>query len=343
MFTRPDGLADETIAAVLGARWGFEPINLVYQAVGFGSHHWLAIGQEGEARFLTVDDLRKSAPSTPDGTTDGAFARLARSYRTARDLADAGLDFVVAPLASDDGDVLARVDARYSMVVHPYLEGSRAGEYGEFRSSADRDAVLECVVALHAAPPATAPHADVERGFLPGRRELTVALDHVDESWRTGPYGERASLLLRDHARGVRRLLDHYDRLVGAVCADRDRMVVTHGEPHASNVVIDVRGARLVDWESALVAPPERDLWVLDPGDGSILAAYAESTGVAPVPETLDYFRLWYDLFEIAGYVTLFRSPHTDSADTAESWKNLVEFLQPTARWPALFRRRSRP
>jgi hypothetical protein len=55
-------------------------------------------------------------------------------------------------------------------------------------------------------------------------------------------------------------------------------------------------------------------------------------------PDRLDYYRLWYDLFEIAGYMAVFANPHTDTADVAESWKNLVEFLQPEVRWPALFR-----
>jgi spectinomycin phosphotransferase len=224
------------------------------------------------------------------------------------------------------------------VVAHPYLTGGPAGEAGEFASAAERTAVLERVVALHAATAVAAPHAGVEDGFLPGHHELTIALDQLDDTWPTGPYGERARALLREHACGVRRLLTHYERQVGDMCADHAQMVITHGEPHASNVVVDPTGPRLVDWESALIAPPERDLWVLDPGDGSALAAYAEMSGVAPVEERLDYYRLWYDLFEIAGYIELFREPHADTADAAESWKNLVEFLQPEARWPTLVR-----
>ena len=339
MFTKPDDLADETVTAALGSHWGFEPIELVYQAVGFGSHHWLAVARTGDARFVTVDDLRKNLQSTPDGTTNAAFARFQRAFRAARALGeDAGLDFVVVPLVTVDGEVLVRLDDRHSMVVHLCQAGARAGEYGEYQSEADRLSVLQQIVSLHGATEVAAPHASVEQGFLPGRHELTTALDRVGESWPTGPYGERARVLLRDQADGVRQLLVHYDRLVVDACADRERMVITHGEPNASNVVVDPTGPRLVDWESALIAPPERDLLVLDPGDGSILDAYTEATGVALVGERLDYYRLWYDLFEIAGYIELFRNPHTETADAAESWKNLVEFLQPELRWPALFR-----
>ena len=339
MFTKPDDLADETIVAALAAGWDFEPVDFVYQTVGFGSHHWRAVPRDGDARFVTVDDLRTNQLSTPVGTTDAAFDRFNHAFRTAWALGEeAGLDFVVAPLVGVDGDVVARLDERYAMVVHPYLRAARAGDNGEFRSAHDRAAVLEQIVQLHASTEVAAPYAGVEAGFLPGRRQLASALDAVGQAWPTGPYGEPARRLLREHAHGVRALLVHFDRLVLDVCADRRRMVITHGEPHASNVVVDEAGPRLVDWESALIAPPERDLWVLDPGDGSMLAAYTAMTGVALVEARLDFYRLWYDLFEIAGYVELFHDPHTDTADSAESWKNLVEFLQPERRWPTLFR-----
>jgi aminoglycoside phosphotransferase (APT) family kinase protein len=45
-----------------------------------------------------------------------------------------------------------------------------------------------------------------------------------------------------------------------------DSWVVTHGEPHRGNVIRDPRGGvYLVDWDTTLIAPRERDLrMVLD-------------------------------------------------------------------------------
>ena len=38
-------------------------------------------------------------------------------------------------------------------------------------------------------------------------------------------------------------------------------MLLTHGEPHPGNAMLAADGWRLVDWDTALVAPLERDLW----------------------------------------------------------------------------------
>ena len=38
---------------------------------------------------------------------------------------------------------------------------------------------------------------------------------------------------------------------------------MTHGEPHAGNVMRTDEGRLLVDWDTVALAPPERDLWML--------------------------------------------------------------------------------
>ena len=84
----------------------------------------------------------------------------------------------------------------------------------------------------------------------------------------------------------------------------------------------------LIDWDTALVAPPERDLWDLDPGDGSILGAYASATGVTPRPLLLDLYRLRWDLADIAADVSRFRRPHAGSIDDDESWELLSALVK---------------
>jgi spectinomycin phosphotransferase/16S rRNA (guanine(1405)-N(7))-methyltransferase len=72
-----------------------------------------------------------------------------------------------------------------------------------------------------------------------------------------------------------------------------------------------------------LVAQPERDLWSLDPGDGSFLSAYAAATGVTPLPEMLELFRVRWTLADIADFVASLSRPHTGDANDDATWSYL--------------------
>jgi spectinomycin phosphotransferase/16S rRNA (guanine(1405)-N(7))-methyltransferase len=132
------------------------------------------------------------------------------------------------------------------------------------------------------------------------------------------------SALMAENAAPIRRLLDRYDTLVVEGQAQPSPAVLTHGEPHRGNTMRATSGDwLLIDWETALVAPPERDLWILDPGDGRVLAAYAEATGVPPLPSMLELYRIRWDLNDLAIEVSRFRAPHTRSLDDDKGWEIL--------------------
>ncbi len=318
--------------------WNVAATSLTYQAVGFGSHHWLVSTEDGDRFFVTVDDLAAKARSAAD-TAEAAFARLERAFATAFSLRrDAGLDFVIAPIPAAGGQVVARLAAMYSLVVHPYVAHSHAGHDGDFAASADRLAVLGQLIMLHAA---SADSPDADDFAVPRVAELAAAISQTGLPWRAGPYGPLARDLLAAHAADLTRLIAAYDGLAARVAGTGDRMVITHGEPHSANVLQTPGGFVMVDWESVLLAPPERDLWALAATDASILAAYTAATGVAVDSDALALYRMWYDLAEIAGYISLFRDSHGETADTAEAWQNLRHFLRPASRWPQLFGRPS--
>ena len=103
--------------------------------------------------------------------------------------------------------------------------------------------------------------------------------------------------------------------------------------------MLTASGWRFIDWDTVLVAPPERDLWSLDPGDGSVLDAYAAATGVTPLPVLLDLFRLQWDIKDMAYDAARFLRPHADTADDVKSWGLLSLLIRRASR---LMRRLSR-
>lgn len=332
MFTRPEALTDELIASTLAAWWGIPVEESEYLAVGFGSHHWAIRTPEGVRWFLTVDDLEAKRHSRAEPLT-GARYRLNAALTTARRLREGGLDFVVAPVATSAGAVLAPIGGRFEAALYPWIEG-RTDSYGEYTSNSDRREVVALLGNLHSSDLSNVPEARRDDFAVPNREELMRAIEEVGRPWDTGPFAEPARQLLRARASEVESLLQRYEQLVDGAREVPDRVAVTHGEPHAANTIVTATGRVLIDWDTTLIAPPERDLWMIVHGDDAAAAAYEALTGVRPRPPLLNMYRMLWDLMEIAGYTTFFRQSHSDTADAAESWKNLNEYLDISRRWP---------
>src|SRR6185503_14185813 len=121
---------------------------------------------------------------------------------------------------------------------------------------------------LHQATPTIASVARRADLDVAGRDWLESALRHLHEPWTGGPYSELARQALADHASDVAELLRLLDRLATDVASRDAEWVVTHGEPHAANIIRTDAGLALIDWDTVALAPRERDLWMLagEPG-----------------------------------------------------------------------------
>jgi spectinomycin phosphotransferase len=328
VLTEPRDLDRSELEQVLEDRWGLRDPRLDYLAVGFGSHHWRAVDSRGTRSFVTVDDLEADFRTTPD--IDSAFAALDRAFRTAALLRDnATLEFVLAPLFDRDGVVIHRLNNRYAVTVSPLIDGE-SSEYGPYEEPDDRRAMGAVLGRLHAATdqvPADLPRR--EDFALPSRAELVEALHDLDRTWDSGPFAEQTRKLLQLGAHDLEMRLHEYDELVAGVRASSDSWVITHGEPHRANVIRDPRGGvYLVDWDTTLIAPRERDLqMVLDQGLTG-WDEYSELAGVDSLNhEALHLYRLWWELADITVVVAGFRGPHERTEDMVASWEILARNL----------------
>lgn len=272
---------------VLAREWGVTVSSLDYVPVGYGSHHWSA----GDW-FVNLDE-----PADPGELWSALSAAVALDR-----------DFVLAPRPTLDGAPLARV-GRFAVSLYPFVAGESFA-YGEFPSGEHQRAVLELVAAIHTSGVPAAP----EDLTIECRAELEATL--ADGMPDTGPYSAPAARLISECAPTVRRLLARYDSVVTAV--DPTRAVLTHGEPHPGNTMRTADGWLLIDWETARLAQPERDLWLL--GD---LRAYTAATGIEPVPELLELYALRWNLSDLGYELSRFRVPHTGTPADDQSWQLL--------------------
>lgn len=325
MQTRPAGLDEQIVHRALARGWGARDARLRYLPAGFGSYHWIAEAA-GARYFLTVDDLSRkpwlgSAP-------DAAFAGLRAAFDTALALHDgAGLECVIAPVPALDGTTLHRLTGGYSLAVFPFAEGA-CGLWGEQISRQDRGRLIRLLADLHLRTPTVAALARRHEPGLAERAVLEAALAELDLPWSGGPFSEPARRELTAGADIVAAWLASFDRLAALVTERNAGLVVTHGEPHPGNVVRAGARFRLVDWDTVALAPPERDLWMLDNGAPATLAAYSHATGRAVDPDAVLLYRLAWVLADVASFVGTLRSEHRADEDTEKAWRAVRSLMR---------------
>jgi len=330
MLTEPSDLDRSDIRQGLERGFRIHDPELDHLPVGFGSHHWRAVDARGTRWFVTVDDLRAGFRTAADADT--AFAGLGRAFSAAAALRDvAGLRFVAAPLIGRDGAVIRRLTERYAMTVSPFIDGASA-PFAPYERPEERTIMGAMLGRLHAATPRIPGGLARREDFaVPARAELVDALHDLDRPWDGGPFAEPARELLRARADGLELRLREYDELAAAVRAHSGAWVITHGEPHRGNVVRDNEGGmHLVDWDTTLTAPRERDLHFVLDDDLTGLEAYRDAAGGDALDhDALRLYRSWWDLADIAVFVAEFRRPHRLTADTAKGWDVLAANLGP--------------
>jgi spectinomycin phosphotransferase len=284
------------------------------------SWHWVLGDDEGPRWSATVDAV---------GTGAAMRARLA-AYEAAAQIGQS-LEGAVTPVHTRDARIGVEVLPGLLLSVTPYVEGPPYGD-GTLREDADRCALATMLGELHRhRRPRSLPrwHPGVGQPGGTAREDLLRCL--AADRWVDGPWSGPAGRLVTEARPVLERALRQLDLLGAAVCGAADRWVVSHGEPHARNLLRTPDGPRLLAWSSLALAPRERDL-------GEVLAraegndpwfAYIESGGVAdPLsPDTLHVFALQRHLSSVAENAVRLSRRHGDTEDEAHRFTDLERHL----------------
>jgi spectinomycin phosphotransferase len=320
VHTPTDKIDERDLARALEEYWGLSPVQLDYAAVGFGDHHWGLTDAAGRRCFVTVADLNGGWRGT--GPAAG-YADLRAAMDTVTALRQAGLEFAVAPVPTASGQALAPLGAEHAITVFPYIDG--AGEdFGDAVTEHDQLALIDILARLHNATPLARRTAPVRPPDLAARPALESALGDLSQPWTGGPYGEPARQLLAGHASSVGRALTRFDELVRET-AGSGPAVITHGEPHPGNILRGAGQLHLIDWDTAGLALPERDLWSVAAGDSRAAEYYAGLTGRRVSQAAIDMYRMRWSLDDITLSLAEFRGPHEQNEDTGLAWVVLTE------------------
>jgi len=329
----PANLIPEAVRAALAEGWGLRAASMDYVPQGAGSYHWKLTAEDGRSYFVTVDDL--DCKDWIGTIRDSVFDGLGRAFSTAAALRDeAGLEFVVAPIGARDGELLRRLDDQYSLSVFRYLPGRSYG-FGPYPDARLRGQALEMIAALHRATPDVRDGAPRHVLSFGGREDLNAFLIDKDRLWDGGPFSGYARELLAARAGDLTRLVAGFDRLAERTAPARADLVITHGEPHPGNIMSVDGRLVLVDWDTAGLGPPERDVSLIATDDEDI-DRYQKATGRELDPAVITLYRLRWYLDDLASAIRLFRNRHQDTPGTRMWRDSLTPQLQQLSDWSAV-------
>jgi spectinomycin phosphotransferase len=302
---------ENVIRDVVADCWGLRISQFRYFPKGGGAYHWIGHTDDARRWFVTCDDL--DTKSWLGSDRESVFDHLTAAYGAAMDLRNAGLAFVVAPMATSSGAPAERVDERHSVSVFEHVDGE-PGVWGQPVTPRVRGDLVAMLARLHASTPAV--RGLGRRGLeVPGRDDLEKALADLDSPWDGGPLSEFVRLQLAGHEEVVVRSLADLDRIAMGLEADADA-VVTHGEPHPGNLIRSGTDLVLVDWDTVALSRPERDLWMIVDADGNFAAAYRDLTGLEIDQDAMAAYRLLWALTDVAAFTMQLRRGHRRDADT---------------------------
>ena len=302
MLLPPDDIDVARLRRAIASRYAVPETDALF--VGLGEDSWAY--WMGDLWISLRRDLRGHVPA---------------AYETAYELRAAGLDFVLAPLASCDGEIVGRIEGR-PVVVFPFVPSEQL----TLQSAAAAEtellvAMLEKVHATHVDLPL--PTEDFQLGFG-GELDGALRFAHAGDRETDDGYRRRLRGLLRLHDGYITQLRSELGRLAEVCAGHGGDYVLTHGEPSAQNVLRHDGGLMIADWGSAAWGPPERDWFHL-----------VRTLGIdAPEwrSEFLAFYQVKWILSEITEYAVRFlehRGP--GDADDAAMRRRLTRYLpEPT-------------
>ncbi len=317
MLERP-AIDDEALASAVGNAYGMDVGSVSFLPIGFDidTAVFQLTTQGNQCFFLK---LRK-----------GGFDQS--SVAIPRYLFDQGISGIAAPLRTKDGQ-LHRMFDRYRMMVYPYLQGENGFDVP---LSKDQWGMLgQTLHAIHNVPLPDRLRQPLRREtFSPIWRDLlSWYLQLVSKQTFADVYADKlASLLCRQQVR-MTHLVTRAAKLFAELIREPPPYVLCHGDIHGGNVMVDgVDVVNVVDWDTLLLAPKERDLMFVGGGVGGVwndpqeVQWFYEGYGGEPVNMlALVYYRYERIAEDTAVTCQALLDSQDGGADREQYYCNLVE------------------
>jgi spectinomycin phosphotransferase len=242
----PPDLSDAALRACLREAYAVRAAQIEFLPLGadLNTVVYRAVADDGTPHFVK---LRR-----------GAFDKA--SVALPRWLSDQGVAQIIPPEATVGGQLWAQLDG-FTVVLYPFVEGQNGYAVPlSARHWHDFGAALNM---LHTAalPPEIMQHIPSERYDDQGRRTVERFVAQGAGLPPIDAVAAQMAAFLESRRAEVLDLVARADQLAQLLQARRPDPVVCHADTHAGNLLIAADGRLyIVDWDTLILAPKERDL-----------------------------------------------------------------------------------
>ena len=253
MLEKPD-LKDEKIITCLQNEYGLSVVQIAFLPLGADLNTAVyRVVADGEMPYFVK--LRR-------GDFDEAVVAVPKF------LTDLGIEQIIPSLTTQTGQLWASLDS-FKVILYPFVEG-----HNGFDVNLSDQHWVEFGIALKSFHTAVVPPAitnSIRREiYSPQWREIVKSfLARIEDETFDEPVAVKLAAFLKTKRDETLELVGRAERLALALQAQAPEFILCHGDIHAGNLLIGNNGALyMVDWDTLILAPKERDLMFVGGGLG---------------------------------------------------------------------------
>ncbi len=181
-------------------------------------------------------------------------------------LSDAGMKYAIPPLTTRHGHLWASLPP-FNIILYPYIQGHDA--YTAKLTDAQWVEFGSALRAFHTARiPASLTRSTPREGFSPRWRDsLCSYLARFGSETFEEPTAARLAAFLSGKSRQILSMVSRTEELARTLKRQPLHYILCHGDIHLWNLLVADDGALyIVDWDTLMFAPPERDLMFIGSG-----------------------------------------------------------------------------
>jgi spectinomycin phosphotransferase len=318
MLIKPD-LPDEKIVACLQEAYGLDVATISFLPIGadFKTAIYQVTAHKRAEYFLKL--------------RSGEF--LEASVSVPKYLADSGIKQVIPPIPTQAEQLWVKLDASnvsLSAILYPYVKGSNAAEaklskkqWAHFGTAIKK---------IHDAGIPSSITKNVPRETFSSKWRDTVRafLIHIKDKICIDPIAAKTATFIKAKSVEILKTIERIEYLASSLQKQALSYVLCHADLHGWNLLIDKKGELyIVDWDTLIFAPKERDLMFMGAGiwDSGLIPDEEEALfyqGYGPVAvnqDAISYYRgerIIQDICEYCEYIFLSKGSDRDRLQSFE-------------------------